>query len=84
MNLRECKRCLLYEMADDAAYGSVKNYINAMDPKLKAAEELYKSRLEKCRECDYLLSGMCRACGCFVEIRAIRRDAECPAAQKRW
>ena len=27
--------------------------------------------------CDYLLAGMCRKCGCYVEIRAILKDKHC-------
>ncbi len=39
---------------------------------------LYETRLSLCKECDLLLDGMCRACGCFVELRATMKKNSCP------
>lgn len=77
-NLRKCKRCLLYETADTAAYESVKNYLEAMPANLKVSDSEYSRRLSLCRECDRLLSGMCLRCGCYVEIRAAGTESHCP------
>ena len=84
MDLRKCKRCLLYEIAESDAYESVKNYIDSLDPGQKVNDTEYKTRLAKCRECDMLLAGMCRKCGCYVEVRAIRRDSHCPGTKPEW
>ena len=51
---------------------------------LKVEDEEYQNRLAKCKECDNLLSGMCRICGCFVEMRAVMKKNHCPAVEKRW
>ena len=75
----ECRRCLLYEMADKAAYTSIRNYIDSLPKEEMADESVYRSRLSACKECDFLLSGMCRKCGCYVEVRAIGRSSSCPA-----
>lgn len=83
-NLRECKRCLLYEMADKSAYESIKSYIDAIPDDIKCDKDIYAARLAVCRECDNLLSGMCRKCGCYVEIRAIKRDGTCPNVPPLW
>lgn len=45
-------------------------YIERLDEDIKADKALYQERLSVCKECDYLADGMCRACGCFVELRA--------------
>ena len=49
---------------------------------IKASEELYEERLSVCKECDMLLTGMCRSCGCYVELRAAVTKNYCP--RKKW
>ena len=69
--LRSCKRCLLREMADQEEYfRSLRDYIENIDPDIRAAEQLYEERLAVCRECEMLMQGTCRKCGCYVELRA--------------
>ncbi len=82
MDLRRCKRCLIYEMADKAAYESIKNYLDSLPAEDKSDESVYRSRLNVCKECDSLLSGMCRKCGCYVEVRAAGINACCPV--EKW
>ncbi|MCM1539689.1 MAG: DUF6171 family protein [Blautia sp.] len=78
-NPRICKRCLLREMADQEEYfRSLKDYIENMDPDIRAAERLYEERLGICRECGMLLQGMCRKCGCYVELKAAVAKNACP------
>ena len=79
-----CKKCLLYEMPDAARYQSMYDYIKNLDEELKVSEELYQQRLAICKECDHLLMGMCRICGCYVEMRACMKRKMCPDVIKRW
>lgn len=82
-NLRFCKRCLTREMAgSEETYKSLRDYIDNLDPDVKAEEELYEKRLSVCKECDLLLEGMCRSCGCYVELRAVITKNVCP--RKKW
>lgn len=82
-NLRFCKRCLTREMAGSAeTYQSLRDYIDNLDPDIKAGEELYEKRLSVCKNCDFLLEGMCRSCGCYVELRAAVIKNVCP--RKNW
>lgn len=77
--LRSCKRCLLREMAEQEEYfRSLREYIENMDPDIRAAEATYEKRLAHCRNCDMLLQGMCRKCGCYVELRAAVAKNACP------
>ena len=59
---KHCLKCLLREMDQD----------------IKADGVLYEERLAVCKQCDMLLQGMCRACGCFVELRAVIAVNSCP------
>ena len=36
----------------------------------------------KCKECKYLNEGLCGACGCFVELRAVIAVNRCP--YEKW
>ena len=49
-------------------FRSLREYIANLDPDIKTSEPLYEDRLAVCKECDMLLDGMCRSCGCYVEI----------------
>lgn len=76
---RACKRCLTREMAGQEEYfRNLREYIENLEPDIKAAAALYEERLAVCKECDLLLQGMCRTCGCYVELRAAITNNTCP------
>lgn len=75
----KCKRCLIREMAgQEKTYESIRRLIEDMEPEQRASDEKRESRLGICKTCDYLLDGMCRACGCYVELRTAMAEQECP------
>ncbi len=81
--LRYCKKCLTREMAEAAeTFRTLKEYIENLDTDVKAPDKLYEERLGICKECDMLLAGMCRRCGCYVELRAAVGKNSCPG--KKW
>ena len=77
MDIR-CKRCLLREMANEDMYHRIQRTIDAIPPKLRCSKGEYDARLELCKECEKLIGGMCRVCGCFVEVRAAKKNEHCP------
>lgn len=80
---RLCRMCLIRDMADQGEYfRTLREHIENLDVDVKAPDELYEERLRVCRECDLLLEGMCRSCGCYVELRAAVRKNACP--RKKW
>lgn len=82
-NLRLCRKCLTRDMVGQEEYfRSLHDYIENLDLDIRAAETLYEERLGICRECDMLLQGMCRKCGCYVELRAAVTKNACP--DKMW
>ena len=82
-NRRYCRKCLTRDMVGKEEYfRSLREYIANLDPEIKADEALYEERLAVCKECDLLLEGMCRICGCYVELRAVVAKNICP--RKKW
>ncbi len=81
---RMCKRCLLSDMSEDGLRERVYEYIESLSGDIKVEPGIYEQRLEQCRECDKLFNGMCRACGCFVEMRAAIKSNSCPDISHRW
>lgn len=79
-----CKRCLIKDMPSSQYFKNMYEYIEAMDKELKVDDEEYKRRLDICKSCDYLLSGMCKKCGCFVEMRAVMIGKSCPDTKNKW
>ncbi len=78
-NLRLCRKCLTRDMIGQEEYfRSLREYIENLDMEMKAPEALYEERLNVCRECDMLFQGMCRKCGCYVELRAAFGKNACP------
>ncbi len=83
--MEKCKRCLLLEAGEQASYKTVVDYINNLDDDLKVSPQEYERRLLLCRKCEFLIAGMCRKCGCYVEIRAVLKDKSCPNFDnKQW
>ena len=64
-------------MDQEAYMENLYSYIQHLDEDIKAEQALYQERLAVCKECDYLSEGMCRACGCFVELRAAIAHNSC-------
>lgn len=84
MTQRICRKCLLQDMDEEEYFSDMRRYIENIDKDLKVDNQLYQERLSFCRECENLLSGMCRICGCFVEMRAVMRKNYCPGSPKKW
>ena len=70
-------------MVDRADYfKSMYDYIENLDSDIKTEASLYEKRLAVCKECERLADGMCRGCGCFVEMRAAVTKNACP--YEKW
>lgn len=70
-------------MTDQAEYfKNMYEYIDNLEPEIKTEPELYENRLIVCKACDRLADGMCKGCGCFVEMRAAVRKNRCP--YEKW
>ncbi|MDU4326735.1 MULTISPECIES: DUF6171 family protein [unclassified Clostridium] len=84
MSNRFCKKCLLDKVMSEAEYEHMQDYIKSIDNEIKTKEDDYKSRLNTCMECDNLINGMCKLCGCFIEMRAAVKKNYCPDIDRKW
>lgn len=75
---RICRKCLTKDMDQAEYFANLHTYIANLDADIKVDSQVYEKRLAVCKGCDLLADGMCRACGCFVELRAAIRKNSCP------
>ena len=81
---RFCRKCLTREMEQTEYFRTLHEYIAHLDADLKVDDEVYEERLALCKECEKLYQGMCRICGCYVELRAVMRKNGCPLVKPMW
>lgn len=81
---RICKKCLLKDSPNAEYFTNLYEYINNLEEDIKVNDEEYERRLNICIECPEYLQGMCRVCGCFVELRAVILENECADVERRW
>ncbi len=76
-----CKKCLIGVDAEDYAQLIAKNRA-AVRERDRTDDAEYARRVGICEACEKLSGPTCLACGCYVELRAIRKVSHCP--YKRW
>ena len=81
---RFCRKCLTREMEQTEYFRTLHEYIAHLDADLKVDDEVYEERLALCKQCEKLYQGMCRICGCYVELRAAMKIRACPDVPARW
>lgn len=79
-----CKICLLEEAGRLDVKAMIMDNIAKLKPEHLADDELYQSRLSKCKNCEHLYQGTCAKCGCYVELRAAVSNNHCPHSKKYW
>lgn len=75
--MEKCKKCLLLEAGESVTYEQINAYLASVRSEL-TDEKTAEKRLEFCKSCDNLISGMCLKCGCYVEVRARLKNGSCP------
>lgn len=81
---KPCIRCLLRDMDEEENYQRLRLYLDQFDESIRTSDEEYERRLQLCKECESLREGICVKCGCYVEARALRKQAHCPHEDARW
>ncbi|MCD8328879.1 MAG: DUF6171 family protein [Ruminococcus sp.] len=84
MNKVKCRRCLLEDMDQNEFFKTLSEYISHYPEEKRVQSSVYKARLDICKACNELINGMCRKCGCYVELRALKKNKNCPDVPKRW
>lgn len=76
-----CKKCFIGVQAEQ--YSEMIEKCKASIPVRDRAEDtLYARRIALCEECEFFHAATCRACGCYVELRAMKQSTHCP--KKKW
>lgn len=80
----ECRKCLLEKLGNKQLSERIRLTVEAIPEAERVSDGDYHERLSKCQECEWLLNGMCRRCGCFVEVRAAKKRQGCPDIHPKW
>ena len=76
-----CKKCFTGAQAEE--YEKMIDACRAAIPQRDRAEDAeYTRRMEICQQCELFLAATCRACGCYAELRAMKKATHCP--KKKW
>lgn len=76
-----CKKCFIGVQAEQ--YSEMIEKCKAAIPVRDRTEDpLYARRIALCEECEFFHAATCRACGCYVELRAMKHSSHCP--KKKW
>ena len=77
--------CLLRECSENDMLSEIKIRIEKLSTEERADDDIYESRLSKCKSCGRLISGVCMKCGCYVEFRAAFKKQKCPdVSNRKW
>lgn len=57
-------------------------YLAQLTPEEQAEDVTYARRLACCGKCTWYGEHMCRACGCYVQLRAAVKEQNCP--YEKW
>ena len=80
----QCKKCLLADIDENEYFKTILDYVASLPPEDKVSDAIYEQRLNICKECEDLVNGMCKKCGCYVELRAVKLFMNCPSEHKYW
>jgi hypothetical protein len=84
MNSNTQCRCHLFDNNLPDLDKEINEYIKSLDESIKVEKERYEERLLLCGECNQIMSGTCKLCGCFVKARAAKKNLSCPAIPPKW
>ncbi|MCI8416757.1 MAG: hypothetical protein HFI33_04505 [Lachnospiraceae bacterium] len=79
-----CIPCLLRGISNEEYEEVIRSHIRSLEEDVKVSQEVYGKRLQICSQCEFLRNGYCRLCGCFVEIRAIKKWNQCADEPPQW
>lgn len=65
-------------------FENLNQYICNYPVELRVDDSVYKERLDICLDCGELENGMCAKCGCYVELRALKKNTSCPFVPPKW
>ena len=76
-----CRKCLIGVQAEQYA-DMIQKCTAAIPQRDRAGEAEFARRIALCEACEFFHAATCRACGCYVELRALKAATHCP--KKKW
>ncbi len=76
-----CKKCFIGVQAEQYA-DMIEKCKAAIPARDRTEDGEYARRIVLCEECEFFHAATCRACGCYVELRAAKKATHCP--KKKW
>ena len=73
-----CPRCFDNPENNALFLKNAVEYASLLDEDLCVPNEEYERRLLICENCENLTKGVCVKCGCFIIVRARRKNKGCP------
>ena len=67
---RYCRKCELAKQYGGGLEEYLLRYLAQLTPEEQAEDVTYARRLACCGQCTWYSEYMCRACGCYVQLRA--------------
>lgn len=82
--MKFCRRCQWTKEMFDKELLKLEDYIERIPEEERVSDEEYERRLMLCDTCSFMRGGMCGRCGCYVALRAAKRQQYCPDVHKKW
>lgn len=80
-----CRLCTAFATESELLKEKLLTYISMLGEEEKADSALYAIRIEKCEKCKAMQQGVCSYCGCFVIVRAAKKQMSCPyPSGRKW
>ncbi|MCX7711710.1 MAG: DUF6171 family protein [Clostridia bacterium] len=83
----ECKGCRRsVRHPFDEVKEKMEEFLLTIPEEEKVSQPVYNMRMSECRQCSGLYyDTTCKYCGCFVQMRAMRKNKDCPHPGKsKW
>lgn len=78
-----CRKCLIASLPQgDKQRQVLQERLEQIPEEERVSSDVYAERLACCFTCRELHERTCALCGCYAELRAARKDKNCP--DRRW
>lgn len=75
----------MFQNTGEELHQTIKGYIDSLDEQQRVSTGDYEQRLKQCENCEALQNGVCKYCGCFVIVKAVKKNQRCPwPKQAKW
>lgn len=80
-----CRLCMEFGQDQEALQNQIFKYLDSLNDDDRTDDDHYEKRLKHCDACVDHRQGLCRYCGCFVVVRAAKKQMSCPHPDgDRW